>query len=137
MGKKIQETIAASGRILAATLLMCVAMGAEALEVGHLELKSRLGDPLKASIALDQLGTLTSEQIKVRSAAAEDYALMGIDSMGMDTFVRYELFLDGNGKGMILVTTERPLSEPFVSLLVEIVWPNGKVLREFPVLLDP
>lgn len=122
---------------LAAIALLFVSISASAVEVGNLEIKSGLGDPLRASIPLDQLGGLTSEQLKVRSATAADFAAMGIEQLGGDTFVTYEVFLDGAGKGVVLVTTERAVSEPFINLLVEFVWPGGRVVREFPVLLDP
>lgn len=122
---------------LAAIALLFVSISAGAVEVGNLEIKSGLGDPLRASIPLDQLGGLTSEQLKVRSATTADFAAMGIEQLGGDTFVSYEVFLDGAGKGVVLVTTERAVSEPFINLLVEFVWPGGRVVREFPVLLDP
>ena len=35
------------------------------------------------------------------------------------------------------VTSPRPVTEPFVTLLVEANWPRGRLLREYTVLLDP
>jgi pilus assembly protein FimV len=67
-----------------------------------------------------------------------------------DTFVRYGLdrpayLFDFNfqvakgtgGKDVLRVTSPRPVTEPFVTLLVEANWPRGRLLREYTVLLDP
>ena len=38
---------------------------------------------------------------------------------------------------MVRVTSIQPISEPFVSLLLDVGWPQGRLLREYTVLLDP
>jgi pilus assembly protein FimV len=38
---------------------------------------------------------------------------------------------------VLRVTSPRPVTEPFVTLLVEANWPRGRLLREYTVLLDP
>ncbi|MEZ5450416.1 MAG: FimV/HubP family polar landmark protein, partial [Thiolinea sp.] len=42
-----------------------------------------------------------------------------------------------NGKPVILVTSDAPISEPFVNFLLEVTWPNGQLLKEYTVMLDP
>lgn len=44
---------------------------------------------------------------------------------------------DEQGRPTILVTSNQPISEPFLDFLVELNWPNGRLLREYTVLLDP
>ena len=41
------------------------------------------------------------------------------------------------GRDVLRVTSPRPVTEPFVTLLVEANWPRGRLLREYTVLLDP
>ena len=38
---------------------------------------------------------------------------------------------------MVRVTSTQPVSEPFISLLLDVGWPQGRLLREYTVLLDP
>ena len=42
-----------------------------------------------------------------------------------------------SGRDVLRVTSPRPVTEPFVTLLVEANWPRGRLLREYTVLLDP
>ena len=38
---------------------------------------------------------------------------------------------------MLLVRSREAISEPFVSFLIDVNWPRGRLLREYTVLLDP
>jgi pilus assembly protein FimV len=42
-----------------------------------------------------------------------------------------------DGVPVILVTTKKPVKEPFLDFLLEVRWPKGRLLREYTVLLDP
>jgi len=42
-----------------------------------------------------------------------------------------------DGRVSILVTSREIIREPFLNFLVEVNWPQGRILREFTVLLDP
>ena len=35
------------------------------------------------------------------------------------------------------MTSSKPFSEPMVKFLVQVMWPNGRLLRDYSVLLDP
>ena len=35
------------------------------------------------------------------------------------------------------MSTEQPINDPFVIMLVELTWASGKLLREYTFLLDP
>ena len=35
------------------------------------------------------------------------------------------------------ITSNQPINEPFVDMLVELSWASGKLLREYTFLLDP
>ena len=42
-----------------------------------------------------------------------------------------------DGKSVIRVTSSKPVQEPYLNFLVQVLWPNGRLLREYTVLLDP
>ncbi len=42
-----------------------------------------------------------------------------------------------DGKPILKVTSSAPINEPFLDVLVEVNWPSGRLLREYPILLDP
>lgn len=41
------------------------------------------------------------------------------------------------GDAAVRITSAQPVVEPFVTLLLEVSWPQGRLLREYTVLLDP
>ncbi|WP_346285908.1 FimV/HubP family polar landmark protein [Zoogloea sp.] len=41
------------------------------------------------------------------------------------------------GGAVVRVTSERPVNEPFVDMLVELNWAAGRLIREYTFLLDP
>lgn len=107
-----------------------------ALGLGEIRLNSALNQPFDA-------------EIELVSAAQEDLAALRASLASSDTFLRYGLdkpaYLSeftfrvarSGGKDVLKVTSPRPVSEPFVTLLVEANWPRGRLLREYTVLLDP
>ena len=108
-----------------------------ALGLGEIKLNSALNQPFDA-------------EIELVSATQEDLGALRAALASNDTFVRYGLdrpayLADFNfrvakgsgGRDVLRVTSPRPVTEPFVTLLVEANWPRGRLLREYTVLLDP
>jgi pilus assembly protein FimV len=107
-----------------------------ALGLGEIKLNSALNQPFDA-------------EIELVSAAQEDLGALRASLASNDTFVRYGLDRPGylseftfrvvrsDGRDVLKVTSPRPVTEPFVTLLVEANWPRGRLLREYTVLLDP
>src|SRR6185503_13561983 len=44
---------------------------------------------------------------------------------------------NASGQEVLRVTSPRPVTEPFVTFLIDANWPRGRLLREYTVLLDP
>ena len=51
--------------------------------------------------------------------------------------LRFSIEDTGSGKDYITVTTREPIREPFLNFLLEVNWLNGRLVREYTVLLDP
>ena len=41
------------------------------------------------------------------------------------------------GRRYLEITSDRPLNEPFIDMLVELNWASGRLVREYTFLLDP
>jgi pilus assembly protein FimV len=108
-----------------------------ALGLGEIHLHSALNAPLDADIDL-------------LDATAEDVADLQATLAGRETFTRYGLdypaFLgtltlsptqSSDGHTIIHLSTTDPVTEPFATLLVEVNWARGHLVREYTVLLDP
>lgn len=110
---------------------------AHALGLGELTLKSTLNQPLVAEIELLDVKDLTAAEVVPSLASPEDFTKAGVDRQTFLNDLTFTPVLNANGKSILRVTSSKPLSEPMVKFLVQVMWPNGRLLRDYSVLLDP
>jgi pilus assembly protein FimV len=107
-----------------------------ALGLGDIESSSHLNQPLRAKIELLAGTPSDASQLQVRLASPEVFNRVGVarpDFLGSLQFTPTVQ----NGKPVILVTSNAPIQEPFVNFLLEVSWPQGQLLKEYTVMLDP
>jgi pilus assembly protein FimV len=110
---------------------------AHALGLGELTLKSTSDQPLVAEIELLDVKELTASEVVPSLASPEDFAKAGVDRQAFLDDLSFTPVLNPSGKSVLRVTSSKPLSEPMVKFLVQVMWPNGRLLRDYSVLLDP
>ncbi|QXI51769.1 FimV/HubP family polar landmark protein [Pseudomonas alvandae] len=110
---------------------------AHALGLGELTLKSPPNQPLVAEIELLDVQQLTAAEVVPSLAPPEEFAKAGIDRQAFLNDLSFTPVINANGKSVLRVTSSRPVSEPMVKFLVQVMWPNGRLLRDYSVLLDP
>ena len=113
-------------------LLPC---SASAAGLGRLIVHSALGQPLNAEVEL--ISVQKGETITARLASPETYQQAGAQYNNMLTGARVTLDRRPSGQQYLRVTTPRPITEPFLELLIEINSENGRVVRHYTALLDP
>ena len=120
-------------------LLACVAWFnlASAANMGGINVTSALGHPLKAEIALVELGKNDKSTLVAKLASVNEFKSAGLDFPYSLPKLTFEVATRANGESYIKLTSTQPVNEPFVSLLVELSWSSGKLLREYTFLLDP
>jgi pilus assembly protein FimV len=107
-----------------------------ALGLGEIRLNSALNQPFDAEI---ELVSATSEDLgalRAALASGETFERYGLDKPSYLSDFTFRVTRSG-GRDVLRVTSPRPVTEPFVTLLVEASWPRGRLLREYTVLLDP
>lgn len=107
-----------------------------ALGLGDITVHSGLNQPLKADIALVDVGGLTQNDLSVRLATADEFAEAGVERVFFLNDLKFIPILHGN-RQMIRVTSSKPVNEPYLNFLVQLNQPNGRLLREYTVLIDP
>lgn len=110
---------------------------AHALGLGEVTLNSALNQPLDAEISLVEVGDLASNELIPKLASPEEFNKAGVDRQYFLTDLKFTPVLKPNGKSVIRVTSSKPVREPYLNFLVEVLWPNGRLLREYTLLLDP
>ncbi|MEM7280783.1 MAG: FimV/HubP family polar landmark protein [Pseudomonadota bacterium] len=107
-----------------------------ALGLGDIRLDSALNQPLRAEIELVSATPEEVSELTVGLASADAFASYGLDRPSYLFDLRFNLERRG-GSFFVNVTSVQPMKEPFVVMLVEAVWPRGRLLREYTVFLDP
>lgn len=105
--------------------------------LGKISVYSTLGQPLKAEIEI----TATAEELsslRAKLASLETFSQAEIDYNPVLSELRFSNEVTvRNGHQYIQLTTDKPVNEPFLNMLVELNWSAGKLVREYTFLLDP
>lgn len=120
----------------AAVSLALASGGAFGLGLGEIEMQSALNQPMSAEIALTAVQPGELEGMIVQLASPEAYARAGIERSSTLLDLRFSVD-ESSGSPVIKVESTRPVVEPFLNFLLEVDWPQGRVVREYTVLLDP
>lgn len=123
--------------ILGGALLILSATASYGAGLGKLSVGSALGQPLSAEIELVSLLPGEFEALTARSASPEAYAEAKVDYSPILRQLNFTVERRPDGKPVLRITSFTPVNEPFVDVLVEMSWPAGRLVREYPILLDP
>ncbi len=121
---------------LAISLALTIPTLTNALSLGDIESNSSLNQPFRGKINLHSTSAAEAKTLKVRVASQAVFNRVGIDRPAFLNSIRFRTTVQ-NGKPVILVSSNQPINEPFLNFLLEVSWPNGQLLKEYTVLLDP
>lgn len=120
---------------VAATLCLSSA-GAFAAGLGKITVLSPLGQPLRAELEItasrEELASMTA-----KLASAEAFKQAGIEYVPSMASIRFAIDKRKDGQPFLRVSTDRPVNDPFLDILVELTWSSGRLVREYTMLLDP
>ncbi|MCW9056550.1 MAG: hypothetical protein OQK47_08025 [Gammaproteobacteria bacterium] len=108
----------------------------QTLGLGEIELNSALNQELDAEIEVLSAVPEDAEQLIVKLADRDAFARAGIDRPFLLQQLKFKVLVKDD-KPYVKVFTKSAVKEPFLSFLVEIDWPEGHMLREYTLLLDP
>ncbi|WP_273203623.1 FimV/HubP family polar landmark protein [Marinobacter subterrani] len=127
-------------RKLAVALALAGGLGsgvAHALGLGEIELQSYLNEPLDAEIVLPQSRGINPADVFVNIASEQAYEQVGLDRNQFLSKLRFQVVTRNDGSLAVSVSSREPLREPYLNFLLEMTWPNGRLMREYAVLVDP
>ncbi len=107
------------------------------LGLGEIELNSALNQEFNATIELFDAAGLEPGEILVSLGSSDDFQRVGVERFFFLTGLSFEVSYAANGEPQVVITSSRPITEPYLNFLVEVLWPNGRLLKEYTVLLDP
>ncbi|WP_323986818.1 FimV/HubP family polar landmark protein [Pseudomonas canadensis] len=110
---------------------------AQALQLGEMTLKSKLNQPLAVEIELLDVGGLTASEITPSLASSQAFVDAGVDRQAFLDDLTFTPVVNPNGRSVVRVTSSKPLPDSYVRFLLQVQWPNGRLMRDYSVLLDP
>jgi len=119
-----------------ATALAILPMGAHSAGLGRITVLSALGQPLRAEVEL----TASREELSSLSArlgSHDAFKQAGIEFVPALAGIKLVIDKRASGHPVIRMTTDRPVNEPYLDLLIELHWTAGRLVREYTFLLDP
>jgi len=124
--------------LILAALSWILPFSVYALGLGSIDMRSTLNQRLDARIELLRVRGDELKELEVSLATAGTFRRAGIERPGFLTQIKFNLVKPSSGKkAYIHLTSRNPITEPFLNFLVEVNWSNGRLLREFTVLVDP
>jgi pilus assembly protein FimV len=117
-------------------LFFLLSSNAWALGLGEIRLDSALNAPMRAQIELLSASPEELENLVVSLASSETFARYGLDRPYYLQELRFEIVRTETG-AYVSIRSASPITEPFLTFLVEATWARGRLLREYTVLLDP
>jgi len=122
---------------LLAVVLLLTPWAAQAVGLGQLTILSALGQPLSAEVELISVRKDELASLAARLASPEAFSQARIQYSPALVGVRMSIEKRADGRPYIKITSARPVNEPFIDLLIELSWAQGRLTREYTALLDP
>ncbi len=124
-----------SRNLVIASLLAPV--GVNALGIGEIQLRSALNQNFSAEIPLITSPGENTKNISVKLASPAAFEKAGVERSYLLSTLRFKPELNADGTMSVKVLSSDAIREPFLNFLVEVKWAEGRMLKEYIVLLDP
>lgn len=110
---------------------------AHALGLGRVVVQSALGEPLRAEIEIVEISADEAASLRASVANADAFKAAGLEYTAAVANVQISLQRRANGRSFLRLSSDRPVSEPFVDLILEARWASGRIVRDYTMLFDP
>jgi len=122
--------------ILALSFVLSVGT-AYAASFGKMNVLSSLGQPLLAEIDLVNVTPDDLLGMSAKIASAEMFREANVEFSPALESVKLAIEKRDNGQPYIRVSSSQPISLASINLLVEVNWASGRLVRDYPLLLNP
>lgn len=110
---------------------------AHALGLGRVIVQSALGEPLRAEIEIVEISADEAASLRASVANADAFKAAGLEYTAAVANVQISLQRRADGRSFLRLSSDRPVSEPFVDLILEARWASGRIVRDYTMLFDP
>ena len=122
---------------LSAAMLLLAQTPAYSAGLGKLSINSALGQPLNAEIEVIAADPTELNSLQARMASTEAFRSANIEMSNALSGVKFVVDKKPDGRTVLKITSNKPINDPFVDMLIELNWGSGQMVREYTLLLDP
>ena len=109
---------------------------AEALGLGEARVTSGLNAPLIAEIEVLDATPAELQALRAEIPARDVFTRYGLDWPGFLSTASVTLRAGAGAAPVLVLRSEQPVSEPFITVLIAANWGRGRVLREYNLVVD-
>ncbi|MBS0407624.1 MAG: hypothetical protein JSS17_14940 [Proteobacteria bacterium] len=120
-----------------ALALLSISLDAQAVALGAIAVRSALGEPLRAEVEIPQISSEEASTFQANMASPQAFRAAGVDYSAALAGARVTLQRRPNGQAYLRIVGTRPINEPYVGVVIEANWANGRIVRDYTLLLDP
>lgn len=110
---------------------------AHALALGRATVQSALGETLRAEVDIAEINAEEANSLRLSIGSAAAFKAAGLEYSATVVGMQVTLQKRPDGRSFLRLTTPRPVTEPFVDLVLEASWASGRVVRDYTLLFDP
>jgi len=123
--------------VVLALLLLSLSYRLYALGLGEIEMQSALNQPMSADISLISTTGVDLSGVKISLASRAAHEYLGLSRAKILSDFSFAITEDSRGTPIIHISSTELVQEPYLEFLLEMLWQNGKMVREYTVLVDP
>ena len=124
---------------LSALLLsnLFVAEHAFALSVQPIQVISALGESFRAQLVISDIAGVDPSTIRASLATDNEFIQLGINKRNLANELHFNTAITSPERGVITITTDRPLNDPYIEFVVHIGFGRNVRLQQVTALVDP
>lgn len=108
-----------------------------ALSVQPMQVRSALGEPFRAQIVITDIAGVDPATIKASLASDSEFIQLGINKRNLANNLNFNTVITSPERGIITITSDRPLNDPYIEFVVHIKFGNNVRLQQATALVDP
>lgn len=137
LAQLVEETMKIMKQTLLALLSLCFFVSTvSALGVGSYQVNSFLNEPLEVEVPLTDTAGIDPSDLKVSLAHEFYFQLSKVQQKPIHNALDFDI-RDKEGQLYLYITSRQPVTDSFLKFITQFNWSNGRLLKEFTVLLDP
>ena len=122
---------------VSAALMLLTESPVHAAGLGKLTVQSTLGQPLSADIEVLLADPSEFKNLHAQLGSQDAFRSANVEMTSTLEHLKFNLEKHSDGSIILHLTSDQPIRDPYLDVIVDLDWSGGEMMREYTVLLDP